>query len=408
MSKNNIKYNEKQLIESGLIYFNDDKLATDVWIKKYALKNDDKWEELHPSQTISRITDEIIRMENMFPNPLPNDIISKYLEDFKYFIPAGSILFGLGNPYQISSLGNCFFIHNDVDSYGGIFNTDESMVQLMKRRGGVGVTIEHLRPSNAKVNNAAQSSTGAVSFMDRFSHSTREVAQDGRRGALMITCFSPDTMVYTNTGWEYITKTIERWHNNENPLAWTHEGFREIEDVQEFPETEIFEVMCENFKTIKVTHEHKFVVRNMETHEEYLKELQHIDVTLEEPVFWDIDKMIKNHSRILNITFVGKSKVYDFTVKDTHRILANNFYTSNCHIDHPDIKQFIAKKDDLTKVTGANISVKVTDEFMNCYLEPSDKIYITLNNGEKIMVDANEEIEIDGKIMLAKDISKIV
>jgi len=116
--------------------------------------------------------------------------------------------------------------------------------------------------------------------------------------------------------------------------------------------------------------------------------------------------MQKSYSKILSIKPAGKSKVYDFTVKDTHRILANNFYTSNCHINHPDIKQFITVKDDLTKVTGANVSVKITDEFMNCCLEPENKIYITLNNGEELIIDENEEIEIDGKIVLGKDLSK--
>ena len=180
------EYTEKQLIENSLNYFSGDSLASDVWIKKYALKLNGKWEEGNPDETISRIVNEFVRMENNFPNPLSKEIIESHLTHFKHFLPAGSILFGLGNPYQISSLGNCFFIHNDADSYGGIFNLDESIVQLMKRRGGVGVTLENLRPAQSKVNNAAQTSTGAVSFAPRYSYSTREVAQDGRRGALMI------------------------------------------------------------------------------------------------------------------------------------------------------------------------------------------------------------------------------
>jgi ribonucleotide reductase alpha subunit len=180
------EYTEKQLIENSLNYFSGNSLASDVWTKKYALKLNGKWEEGNPAETISRIVNEFVRMENNFLNPLSKEIIESYLDLFKHFIPAGSILFGLGNPYQISSLGNCFFIHNNADSYGGIFNLDESIVQLMKRRGGVGVTLENLRPAQSKVNNAAQTSTGAVSFAPRYSYSTQEVAQDGRRGALMI------------------------------------------------------------------------------------------------------------------------------------------------------------------------------------------------------------------------------
>lgn len=228
----NFEYTETQLKEAGLSYFKGDVLASDVWAKKYALKKNGKWVEGHPTETLNRMISEFARMEEQYPNPLTKEQIEKHLQNFNHFIPGGSILFGLGNPYQVSSLGNCFFIHNGADSYGGIFNIDESMVQLMKRRGGVGITLENLRPSNAKVNNAAQTSTGAVSFMDRYSGSTREVAQDGRRGALMI----------------------------------------------------------------------------------------------------------------------------------------------SMHIDHPDIKQFIMKKDDLTKVTGANVSVKVTDEFMKAVESDSDYI----------------------------------
>jgi len=178
---------EKDLQESALKYFNGDLLASNVWIKKYALKNKEGYyEELSPDGTIKRITKEIYRIEVEHPNPLSYEEIYETLKDFKYFIFGGSILFGCGNKNAVSSLGNCFFIDNGADSYGGIFNLDESMVQLMKRRGGVGITLEHLRPNTALVNNSAHSSTGAVSFMNRFSTSTREVAQDGRRGALMI------------------------------------------------------------------------------------------------------------------------------------------------------------------------------------------------------------------------------
>lgn len=227
------EYTVTQLTEAALNYFSGDTLASDVWIKKYALKDSDgNYTENNPTETINRLVNEFVRMEKKFTNPLSKETIEHYLQNFKYFIPGGSIIFGLGNPYQISSLGNCFFIYNGADSYGGIFNMDESMVQLMKRRGGVGITLEPLRPSQAKVNNAAQTSTGAVSFASRFSKSTEEVAQEGRRGALMI----------------------------------------------------------------------------------------------------------------------------------------------SMHINHPDIVKFILMKDDLSKVTGANVSVKVTDEFMKCVEEDKDFI----------------------------------
>lgn len=183
------KYTESQLKESGLEYFSKDLLATNVWLKKYALKekNTENYLEKSPDETIQRVAHEIHRIEQKYKNSLSYEEIYDALKNFGKFIFGGSILFGVGNKDQVSSLGNCFFIDNGADSYGGIFNIDESLVQLMKRRGGVGITLEHLRPASAGVNNAAQSSTGATSFMDRYSNSTREVAQDGRRGALMIT-----------------------------------------------------------------------------------------------------------------------------------------------------------------------------------------------------------------------------
>lgn len=284
-------YHENELREESLKYFNGDILATNVWINKYALKRKDGYyEELTPKDTIQRIAKEIHRAELKYPNPLSFEEIYETLNEFKYFIFGGSILFGIGNNHSVSSLGNCFFIDNGSDSYGGIFNIDETMAQLMKRRGGVGITIENLRPSSATVNNSAQTSTGAVSFMDRFSNTTREVAQDGRRGALMITCFSPNTFVKTDKGWEFIKNVINRWYIGEKPKAWTHDGFKEIEDVQEFPETEIYEVTCENGKIIEVTVDHKFVVRNIETNEEYLKALKNIDIEKEEMTFFGVNE----------------------------------------------------------------------------------------------------------------------
>jgi ribonucleoside-diphosphate reductase alpha chain len=182
----NETFDVDQLNEAAMSYFNNDSLASSVWINKYALKENGNYIEKSPVDTINRITNEIYRKEQEFPNSLSREEIHNNLENFKNFIFGGSILFGLGNKHQISSLGNCFFIDNGADSYGGIFHIDETMAQLMKRRGGVGISIENLRPEAAAVNNSAQSSTGAISFMDRYSETTREVAQDGRRGALMI------------------------------------------------------------------------------------------------------------------------------------------------------------------------------------------------------------------------------
>lgn len=180
-------YTTENVERSTMEYFSGDKLATKVWIEKYALRDPNgNLLELTPKDMHKRLAKEFARIENKYPNPLSEERIMELLENFRYFIPGGSIMFGLGNNYSFSSLGNCFVIGNDADSYGSIFLTDQEQVQLMKRRGGVGHDISHLRPKNSLVSNSARSSTGAVSFMPRFSNSTREVAQDGRRGALML------------------------------------------------------------------------------------------------------------------------------------------------------------------------------------------------------------------------------
>ena len=171
-------------------YFHGDSLAGDVWANKYALKDSDgNIYELTPDDMHHRIAREIARIERRYPNPMKEEEIYEVLKDFRYIVPQGSPMTGIGNDFQISSLSNCFVIGNngDSDSYGGIMKTDQEQVQLMKRRGGVGHDLSHLRPTGSPVKNCALTSTGVVPFMERFSNSTKEVAQDGRRGALMMT-----------------------------------------------------------------------------------------------------------------------------------------------------------------------------------------------------------------------------
>lgn len=175
-------YTKKEVLKSTLNYFNRDDLATDVWINKYALKDaDDNPMELTPEDMHTRLANELYRIELQYKNPTQYETIKRLLTNFNYFILAGSCMFGIGNNNSFSSLGNCFVIGNDHDSYSGILRLDEEQVNLMKRRAGVGFDISHLRAKGSKVTNSAKTSTGAVSFMHRFSHSTNEVAQEGRR-----------------------------------------------------------------------------------------------------------------------------------------------------------------------------------------------------------------------------------
>ncbi len=170
-------------------YFDGDELAAKVWVNKYALKDSyGNIYELSPDEMHKRLAKEIARIEKKYPNPLSEAELYDLFKNFKYIIPQGGPMTGIGNKYQIASLSNCFVIgeQNPADSYGGIMKTDQEQVQLMKRRGGVGHDLSHIRPKGSPVFNSALTSTGVVPFMERFSNSTREVAQDGRRGALML------------------------------------------------------------------------------------------------------------------------------------------------------------------------------------------------------------------------------
>ena len=182
-------YSFEEAFEASLEYFDGDQLAARGWVNKYAMKDSfGNIYEKSPEQMHWRIANEIARIEKKYANPLSAQEIFELLDHFKYIVPAGSPMTGIGNNYQVASLSNCFVIglDGDADSYGGIMKIDEEQVQLMKRRGGVGHDLSHIRPKGSPVNNSALTSTGLVPFMERYSNSTREVAQDGRRGALML------------------------------------------------------------------------------------------------------------------------------------------------------------------------------------------------------------------------------
>ncbi|MDD6959507.1 MAG: adenosylcobalamin-dependent ribonucleoside-diphosphate reductase [Muribaculaceae bacterium] len=184
------KYTFDEAYNATLKYFDGDELAAKVWTTKYALKDSyGNIYELTPDDMHHRIAGEIARIESKYKNPLTEDEIFEVMRDFRYIVPQGSPMSGIGNDFQVGSLSNCFVIGLDgePDSYGGVLRIDEEQVQLMKRRGGVGHDLSHIRPKGTPVKNSALTSTGLVPFMERYSNSTREVAQDGRRGALMMT-----------------------------------------------------------------------------------------------------------------------------------------------------------------------------------------------------------------------------
>ncbi len=189
ISSNTSTYTQEEAYQAALKYFKGDDLAARVWVNKYALKDSQgSIYELTPDDMHRRLATEIARIENKYPNPVSAAEVFALIENFTYLVPQGGPMTGIGNPHQIASLSNCFVIGNpgDSDSYGGIMKIDQEQVQLMKRRGGVGHDLSHIRPRGSAVKNSALTSTGIVPFMERYSNSTREVAQDGRRGALML------------------------------------------------------------------------------------------------------------------------------------------------------------------------------------------------------------------------------
>lgn len=185
MEKQTFTYDEA--FKASLEYFKGDELAARVWVNKYAVKDSfGNIYEKSPADMHWRLANEIARIESNYPNPLSAQELFDVFDHFKYIIPQGSPMTGIGNNFQVASLSNCFVIglEGAADSYGAIIRIDEEQVQLMKRRGGVGHDLSHIRPKGSPVKNSALTSTGLVPFMERYSNSTREVAQDGRRCAL--------------------------------------------------------------------------------------------------------------------------------------------------------------------------------------------------------------------------------
>ena len=178
----------EDVISSSTEYFNGDDLAASVFATKYALcDRAGGYQERTPDDMHRRLAKEFSRIESKYPNPLSEDEIYELFREFKYVVPQGSPMAGIGNNNQIQSISNCFVIESPRDSYGGILKSDQELVQIAKRRGGVGFDISTLRPKGLPTGNAARTTDGIEVFMERFSNSTREVAQGGRRGALMLT-----------------------------------------------------------------------------------------------------------------------------------------------------------------------------------------------------------------------------
>lgn len=223
-------YTREEATAETLKYFNGDELATSITVDKYLLSDDGTYYESNPDQKHRRLAREFARIESKYTNPLSEDEIYLLLKDYRYVIPQGSPMAGIGNPFQVVSLSNCFTVPNCYDAYSGIMYTDQEIVQIEKRRGGVGTDVSNIRPKNMKVKNAAKTTDGIEIFMQRFSNSTREVAQNGRRGALMLTCscHHPEILTFIRS-----KKNLDKITGANISVRWTDEFMNAVKNDTE-------------------------------------------------------------------------------------------------------------------------------------------------------------------------------
>lgn len=244
-------YSYDEVFKASVEYFGGNELSAKVFVDKYALQdNDGNYLELTPDDMHRRIAKELARIEKKkFRNPLPEEEIFQRLRYFKEIIPQGSPMYGIGNPYQVSSLSNCYVIDSPNDSYGGIMRADQEIAQISKRRGGIGVDISNLRPKDSSVNNAAKTTSGAITFMERFSNTLREVGQ----------CISWDQRVLTDKGLVNICDVDPKIHK-----VWTRIGWVDVLNKIQSGIKEVFEITTKSGYTLRCTEDHILSVGNLE------------------------------------------------------------------------------------------------------------------------------------------------
>ncbi len=365
-------YSQDEAFKASLNYFNQDDLAARVWLNKYALKDSQgNLYELTPNDMHHRIAKELARVEKKYANPLSEDEIFDLIKDFKYIVPQGSPMAGIGNPYQIASLSNCFVIGNagDSDSYGGIMKIDQEQVQLMKRRGGVGHDLSHIRPKGSAVKNSALTSTGIVPFMERYSNSTREVAQDGRRGALMLSVSinHPDSEDFINAKLEQGKVT------GANVSVRIDDGFMKAvkngtDYTQKYP---IFSDHPKVSKTIDANSLWKKIVYNA--------------WKSAEPgiLFWDtiINESVPDCYADLGYKTVSTNPCGEIPLcpYDSCRLLAINLFS---YVDHPFTKEASFKFDLFKKHVAA--AQRMMDDIIDLELEKIDNILVKIDEDPEL------------------------
>ncbi len=366
---NTYTYNEA--LEESLKYFKGDEMIAKVFLNKYAIKDSDgKFYEKTPDDMHHRLAGEISRIENNYVNPISEDKIFELIKDFKYIVPQGGPMSGIGNNLQIVSLSNCFVIGDEGDSYGSILKIDQEQIQLMKRRGGVGHDLSHIRPKGSAVKNSALTSTGIVPFMERYSNSTREVAQDGRRGALMlsISIKHPDTEEFIDA------KLAEGKVTGANISVKLDDEFmtavlNNTSYFQQYP--------------INVQKEKAKIVKEIDA-KKLWKKIIHNAWKSAEPgiLFWDtiIRESVPDCYADVGFKSVSTNPCGEIALckYDSCRLLAINLYS---YIDNPFTKE--AKFNFELFKEHIKYAVKISDDIIDLEIEKIDKILEKINNDKE-------------------------
>ena len=370
----------------SLKYFDGDELAARVWVNKYAMKDSfGRIYEKSPEDMHWRIAKEIARIEKKYKNPMTEQEVFDLLDHFRYIVPAGSPMTGIGNDHQVASLSNCFVIglDGDADSYGAIMRIDEEQVQLMKRRGGVGHDLSHIRPKGSPVNNSALTSTGLVPFMERYSNSTREVAQDGRRGALMLSVSikHPDSEAFIDA------KMTEGKVTGANVSVKIDDEFMEAA-INDKPYTQQFPIYSDNPKVKKEISARKL-----------WEKIVHNAWKSAEPgvLFWDtiLRESIPDCYADLGFRTVSTNPCGEIPLcpYDSCRLLSINLYsyvvnpfTPNARFDFDKFKAHV------------RLAQRIMDDIVDLELEKIDKIMEKINNDPQTMEVKGAEYHLWEKI----------
>lgn len=370
----------------SLKYFDGDELAARVWVNKYAMKDSfGRIYEKSPEDMHWRIAKEIARIEKKYKNPMTEQEVFDLLDHFRYIVPAGSPMTGIGNDHQVASLSNCFVIglDGDADSYGAIMRIDEEQVQLMKRRGGVGHDLSHIRPKGSPVNNSALTSTGLVPFMERYSNSTREVAQDGRRGALMLSVSikHPDSEAFIDA------KMTEGKVTGANVSVKIDDEFMEAA-INDKPYTQQFPIDSDNPKVKKEISARKL-----------WEKIVHNAWKSAEPgvLFWDtiLRESIPDCYADLGFRTVSTNPCGEIPLcpYDSCRLLSINLYsyvvnpfTPNARFDFDKFKAHV------------RLAQRIMDDIVDLELEKIDKIMEKINNDPQTMEVKGAEYHLWEKI----------